>query len=206
MIRQFKQYEVYEGEKIKGSRFIATCVPVSSLIDVRNVISSLQSEHPNANHHCWAVRFADGQERSNDDGEPGGSAGQPILQRIQRAELVNSLVVVTRYFGGTKLGVGGLIRAYGGAACEAIQTVEIQTMTSVDIVELEFAYSDQSILRTVVHASNGIFDVEVYTDVVSWRVLLHPEFSTIFTEQCFDRTSGRVMPQINGQKLIMIES
>jgi putative IMPACT (imprinted ancient) family translation regulator len=120
--------------------------------------------------------------------------------------LVDSLVVVTRYFGGTKLGVGGLIRAYGGTAGEAIQAVQIQTMTSVDIVELEFAYSDQSVLRTLVHASNGIFDGEVYTDVVSWRVLLRPEFSTIFTEQCFDRTSGRVMPQINGQKLIMIES
>lgn len=206
MIKQFKQYEVYEGEKIKGSRFIATCVPVSSLSDVRNVISALQNEHPSANHHCWAVRFADGLERSSDDGEPGGSAGFPILQRLQRADLVDSLVVVTRYFGGTKLGVGGLIRAYGGTAGDAILAVQIQTMTLVDIVELEFAYSDQSILRTLVHAYNGMFDIESYTDVVFWSVLFNSEVSAVFAEQCFDRTSGRIMPHINGQKLIMIES
>ena len=206
MIKQFQQYEVYEGEKIKGSRFIATCVPVSSLNEVRNVISALQNEHPSANHHCWAVRFADGQERSNDDGEPGGSAGQPILQRLQRAELIDSLVVVTRYFGGTKLGVGGLIRAYGGTAGAAIQAVQIQTMISVDIIELTFAYSEQSVLRGLIHTYNGIFDTEVYTNEIFWRILLHPDVRTQFIEQCFDRTSGRIMPNFNGQKLIMIES
>lgn len=201
-MKQFQQYEVYEGDKIKGSRFIAVSVPVSSLNDVRNIISTLQHQHPHANHCCWAVRLTSGVERSNDDGEPNGSAGAPILQRLQRANLLDSLIVVVRYFGGTKLGVGGLIRAYGGCANAAIEHATIQAMRVVSIYELCFSYSEQSLIRPVVYSHGGQLESESYTHVVRWVVLLVPNQAQNFVEQCIGRTSNRVIPEYKGQKMI----
>ena len=118
-MKRFVNLQTVEVDKIKGSRFIVTVSPISTENHFKDILSSLQKAHPNANHHCWAWRLAgDSRERSSDDGEPSGSAGEPILQRMRRAELIDSMIVVTRYFGGTKLGVGGLVRAYGGAAGE----------------------------------------------------------------------------------------
>lgn len=205
-MKQFTEYSVHEGEKIKGSRFIVTTVPISSFEDVRNIILDLQATHSNANHHCWAVRLRDGVERVNDDGEPNGSAGAPILQRMQRADLMDSLIVVTRYFGGTKLGVGGLMKAYGGAAGEAIDAVNLQQMVMMDQVEIQFTYSDQSTIRSVIHAHSGVLETEFYTDMVKWTVLFEMGLQSHFIEQCFDRTSGRVTPVFKAQKLIRMPS
>lgn len=112
----------------KKSRFLAFLVPVSSIQEVDEALARLRRSYHDATHHCTAYRLLNGEEvleGSNDDGEPSGSAGLPILQQMQKADLVNLLAVVVRYFGGTKLGVGGLVRAYGGATAEALASASV---------------------------------------------------------------------------------
>ncbi|MDO1509684.1 MULTISPECIES: YigZ family protein [unclassified Neisseria] len=113
--------------KDKGSRFIAFAYPVQSAAEVKRYVESLREEHHKARHWCYAYRLGvDGtQFRANDDGEPSGSAGRPILGQIDSAELTDVLIVVVRYFGGTLLGVPGLIHAYKTASVEALKIAEI---------------------------------------------------------------------------------
>ncbi len=118
---QLTQRVRVEPEPTKGSRFIATAIPVADEAAAKDALASVRAEMPDATHHCSAWRLArPSLERANDDGEPGGSAGRPILAQVQGRDLVNVAVVVTRYYGGTKLGVGGLVRAYGSAAAAAL--------------------------------------------------------------------------------------
>jgi putative IMPACT (imprinted ancient) family translation regulator len=108
----------------KGSRFIATAMPVADEAGARAAIETMRLEFPDATHHCWGYSLEDRRagavERSDDAGEPRGTAGPPILVAIRSAGVSNVVVVVTRYFGGTKLGKGGLARAYRGAAALAL--------------------------------------------------------------------------------------
>lgn len=197
-MKRFIQSETFETEKIKGSRFIVTTSPVESEEDVKGILLDLKKNHPNANHHCWAWRLGTDRERSSDDGEPSGSAGEPILQRMRRAELVDSLVIVTRYFGGTKLGVGGLVRAYGGSAGEAIMNCTLQCLVQRSIWRLSISYADQSVIKAIVRSSNGEIVGERYTDTVYLTVHTDPIVHDNFINQCTDRTSGRVVPQHEG--------
>lgn len=113
--------------KDKGSRFIAYAYPIRTLPEIKNHIAALQQEHHKARHWCYAYRLGtDGtQFRANDDGEPAGSAGRPILGQIDSFGLTDVLIVVVRYFGGTLLGVPGLIHAYKTAAAEALKLADI---------------------------------------------------------------------------------
>lgn len=105
----------------KKSRFIAEAFHAESEDDVRERIHSAEKKHPDARHICFAWRFRDGSERASDNGEPQGTAGRPILDRLRGMGLTDSAVIVTRIFGGILLGTGGLTRAYGGAAREALE-------------------------------------------------------------------------------------
>jgi len=134
----------YEGEvyKEKGSKFYGYAFPVTDENQIKEYIEQLKSEHHKARHWCYAWRL--GEEtirfRANDDGEPSNSAGQPILGQLISFDLTNILVIVVRYFGGTKLGVGGLITAYKSAAKFVLEEVEVVEKT-VDInFELTFEY------------------------------------------------------------------
>lgn len=128
--------------KEKGSKFIALAFPVDNEDDIRQHLENIKKQYYNARHHCYAYRLGKNGEnfRSNDDGEPNHSAGDPILGKLRSADLTNILVVVVRYFGGTKLGVGGLINAYKTAAAEAIANANIVKRTVMDIIEIRFDY------------------------------------------------------------------
>ena len=143
---------IWEIEKIKGSRFIAQVSPVRTAADAGAVLSTIRAQHRSAGHHCFAYRLADGQQRTSDDGEPRGSAGAPILSRIAHLELVDTLVVVSRYFGGVKLGVGGLIRAYGGAAAQALEQCSLEEVLPGMLVRLDFAYTDTAAVERCCNA------------------------------------------------------
>lgn len=109
--------------RIRGSRFLGRAFRISTLEEGTVAITAIRRTYHDATHHCWAVRLGPPEspfERSDDDGEPSGTAGAPILAELRRGELFDSLVVVTRYFGGTKLGTGGLARAYAEAARLAV--------------------------------------------------------------------------------------
>lgn len=111
----------------RGSKFLAYAYPVETEDDVQHFLQSVKKEHPKARHYCTAFRlFPDGSlERSNDDGEPSGSAGRPILGQLIKNNLTNVCVIVVRYFGGTKLGIPGLIEAYKTSTANAINTATI---------------------------------------------------------------------------------
>jgi uncharacterized YigZ family protein len=119
-----------EIDKVKGSRFLGLVAPVSNEDEAKAFLLRARKEHHDARHHCSAWRLGiDGKGfRSSDDGEPSGSAGKPILAMIDGRELSNVAVVVVRWFGGTKLGVGGLVRAYGAAAAEALDGAPQETV------------------------------------------------------------------------------
>ena len=126
----------------KASRFIAVAIPVSSESEAKGKLDELKKEYYDATHHCYAYRIGHDKSifRSNDDGEPSGTAGKPIYNQILSKDLTNILIVVIRYFGGTKLGVPGLINAYKTSAKEALDNAEIITRTAKEIYELRFGY------------------------------------------------------------------
>lgn len=126
----------------RGSKFLAYAYPITGTQDVKEKLQHLKKEHPKAVHHCYAYRLGtDGtQFRANDDGEPSGSAGKPILGQIDSAGLTNVLVVVVRYFGGTLLGVPGLINAYKTATNMALDSVPKTEKWIEDFFEITFDY------------------------------------------------------------------
>ena len=120
----------YTLDPVKGSRFIATLAPVETVDEAAQVLARVSAAWPDASHHCWAWRLRDERARSSDDGEPGGSAGRPILAQIDGHGVVDVVVVVSRWFGGTKLGVGGLMRAYGGCAGKALDRAALRVVVA----------------------------------------------------------------------------
>jgi len=132
--------------KEKGSKFLAFAYPVGNEEEIKQKISILKKKFHDARHHCYAyILGREGQNsRANDDGEPGHSAGDPILGQIRSHNLTNVLIVVVRYFGGTKLGVGGLVSAYKTAAFEALSANEIVSEIVMAKIKFEFDYLDMN--------------------------------------------------------------
>lgn len=132
--------------RVKGSRFIGEAFPADSVDAASEHIFAVQQRERDATHHCWAYRIGRSGDtfRFNDDGEPSGTAGAPILRQIEGRHLVEVLVVVTRYYGGTKLGTGGLIRAYGDAAGSVLESAPVKECVVRSIFQLRFSYDDTS--------------------------------------------------------------
>lgn len=128
--------------KDKGSKFIAFAYPISSDEEVKIIVQKLRAEHTKARHFCWALRLSPDRSlfRIQDDGEPSGTAGRPILNAMLSADVTNLLIVVVRYFGGTLLGVPGLINAYKSAAVDALKEASVIEKTINDIYKAEFEY------------------------------------------------------------------
>jgi len=129
--------------KDRGSKFIAYAYPVSDELEIKDQLELLKKEHHNARHHCWAYKLGIQGEiyRANDDGEPSNSAGKPILGQIDSFDLTNTLVVVVRYFGGTLLGVGGLMQAYKESAKDALSNATIIQKTQEYQVSINCEYN-----------------------------------------------------------------
>lgn len=132
--------------KDRGSKFIAYAFPCYHETAFQNQLLEVKKEHPKARHHCYAYRLGTDKNiyRTNDDGEPSGTAGRPILGQIDRFGLSNIFVVVVRYFGGTKLGTTGLINAYKTSTQEALNKAEITQKTLDDIFQITFDYAIMS--------------------------------------------------------------
>jgi uncharacterized YigZ family protein len=128
--------------KEKGSKFLSFAYPVKTETEVKVIIEQLKKEYYDARHHCYAyiLGYDKSAWRVNDDGEPSGTAGKPVYGQIQSNDLTNVLIVVVRYFGGVKLGVGGLVNAYKTAAKDALMNAEIVERTINEIYRLEFPY------------------------------------------------------------------
>ncbi len=182
-----------EAEPTKGSRFLATAAPVTTEVDARAFLADVSSEFPDASHHCWAWRIArPAIERAGDDGEPGGSAGRPMLSQLVGRDLVDAAVVVTRWFGGTKLGVGGLVRAYGGAAGLALDRGASVPWVELIVGTIEHTHDDLGTVERLLEArSVSETSVEWGTTVV--RTVMVPENElTDLCGQLEEATAGRV--------------
>jgi uncharacterized YigZ family protein len=145
--------------KEKGSKFLAYAFPVSDVEQVNEILGKLKKEHHSAKHHCYAYNIGidPGLVRTNDDGEPASTAGKPILGQITSFGLTNILIVVVRYFGGTLLGKGGLIRAYKNASEDALNHARIVQMVSKDLFQVTSDYKNISDILKII----GEFDSEI---------------------------------------------
>ncbi len=149
--------------KEKGSKFIGFAYPVASEEDVRIRLDEIVHAHPKATHHCYAYRLGLNGEhyRANDDGEPSGSAGLPIYNQLLAHQITNVLVVVVRYFGGTKLGVGGLVKTYKESAKLTLDTTEIVTRELQATFHIIFDYPQQNTVFTLLSKNDAkILDFE----------------------------------------------
>ena len=143
--------------KDRGSRFIALAYPATTQEEIKQIQAELRKKYYDARHHCFAylLGFDKSAYRINDDGEPSGTAGRPIFGVIQSNDLTNIVIIVVRYFGGTLLGVRGLIDAYKGAAADAIKNATIVTKTIQEIYEISFDYIAMNTVLKIIKDSEA---------------------------------------------------
>ena len=183
-------------QTIKGSRFIAIAYPVSSHETAKELLEDIKNQHPKANHHCFAWRLLDGEERMSDDGEPRGSAGAPILKRLISKNCVQTMVVVIRYFGGTKLGIGGLIRAYGGVAQEVLTQCSFTPFEERVFVSFSYAYSDSNIVSQVLSNIKNMIKAQQFTDIVTVKISIKKQDCELLVERLYSESSGRIQADV----------
>ena len=155
---------------VKKSQFICHLFPTNTKKESKEIIAKLNDQYNDATHNCTAYIVSDG-EGFDDDGEPGGTAGKPMINVLRKNELHNVTAVVTRYFGGIKLGAGGLVRAYSKSVLEAINEAEILEVDFYDVYTLVFEYSDIKITDGEVRNNNLEVINKDYSDKVTYDVV-----------------------------------
>lgn len=197
MVKKYKtinkraQIEISE----KKSRFIATVMPVKSQEEVDAFINELKKEYWNASHNCYAYQIGERDEiqRFSDDGEPQGTAGKPILDVLKGEELKDTAIVVTRYFGGTLLGTGGLVRAYGKSAKEGILAAGIIERVLMRRYIVTIPYTLVGKIQYLL-AEKGYHTVdEIYTDEVTLHILVEEDDCEIFEKEMVEHTSAEAV-------------
>lgn len=143
--------------KEKGSKFIGFTFPVNDETELKKSLEKIREEHPKATHHCYAFRLGMKGEnyRANDDGEPSGSAGLPIYNQLLAHNITNVLVIVVRYYGGTKLGVSGLVKAYKESAKITLEEAEMITKELESDIEITFTFNQQNQIFTLLNKFDG---------------------------------------------------
>ena len=176
----------------KKSRFIATISAVASEEEAAEFIKSIKKKYYDARHNCYAYIVGENGEikRSSDDGEPGGSAGRPMLDIIEGENIRNVCVVVTRYFGGTLLGVGGLIRAYQGAVKEGLAACEVREMKPLLRVRAVISYADVNKVKQLSERMGIIENGSTYGQEVELILLVKPEDAETFTAEMAELSGG----------------
>ena len=177
------QSAIYE---IKKSQFIGTIAPVSSQNEAALIIQQQIEQHPQANHiaFAWKIRYPDGSMniKFHDAGEPSGTAGKPIFNYLDGAGLINCIITVVRYFGGVKLGAGGLTRAYGTAAKQVIEVAELVPWVLQLELEFRFDYSDMQQFEYDLKQHNGAFIDQQFLEQIHVKVQLPETNSKAFVE------------------------
>lgn len=174
----------------KRSRFIGQIRPVTSEEEARAHIDQIKKKHYDARHNCWCYLLKDGPVRYSDDGEPQGTAGQPMLGVFQKAGITNVCCVVTRYFGGILLGAGGLVRAYTQAAKLALDAAGIAAVRRWVELEMDCPYSFFERVKTEVMVQGGVLGEIDYAAQVTVRLLLPEEKAVPFGERMVELSAG----------------
>jgi uncharacterized YigZ family protein len=179
--------------EIRKSRFICTIGRASSDEDARAFIADLKKRYWDANHNCSAYIVGDrgDTQRTSDDGEPSGTAGVPMLNVLQKRELTDTVAVVTRYFGGTKLGAGGLIRAYGQSVSAAVDEVGIVERRELSQVAITASFEDAGRLENALRAEGREPDDVTYAEAVTILLTVDPAGVPGLQARVAEQTSGR---------------
>lgn len=171
--------------KEKGSRFLGFAFPVRNVEEIKERLAGLKKEYFDARHHCyaWILGPEKLQFRAFDDGEPNHSAGDPILGQIKSRNLTNTLVVVVRYFGGTKLGVSGLIQAYKSAASEALDASKTTEKFITQAFQIEFAYNNTSVVMAMLKKHDAEIQSQRFDVVCKIQAAVRVKFVDNFTSE-----------------------
>lgn len=201
MIERYKTVFEQAGPveiKEKGSRFISYCFHVKTKDDIDNILKTLKKEHYDSTHICYGYILGEGEIklfRYSDDGEPSGTAGLPIYNEILRKELFNVLVTIVRYYGGTKLGTGGLTRAYGGSAREVLEKAAIATVEIKKTVTVEASFDLTGLVMNHISHFSGI---EIISNSYNEKGILLEIFIPIgtvekFKDDLIEKSGGKIV-------------
>jgi len=191
------EFETVDGEgtaafERRGSEFVGYVAPVADEDAAEAFLNEVRDDHPDATHHVYAYRVREEplRERYDDDGEPSGSAGKPALNVLQGEEVENVVAVVVRYYGGTKLGYGGLVSAYSDAAKRALEDAGRRTDVPRDEVRVEVEYDDSGTVRGILESEGVDFDAEYGASVV---FVVRPPRESVgeLKDRLLSATSGR---------------
>jgi uncharacterized YigZ family protein len=175
--------------KDRGSKFLGYIFPITEEAQFHNRQAELRAQHLKARHHCWGFRLRSGLERSSDDGEPSGSAGKPIFNQLLSAELVDVGCIVVRYYGGTKLGVSGLINAYKQGALLSIEAAEIVTLYNTLKIEISFDYVHMGRLMDILKQTEG----KIVDQVLDLHPKLHLQVNESEAGTTIDFIKSRIL-------------
>ncbi len=190
----------------KRSRFIATLYPCDTEEKAAEFINKMRSEYWDARHNCFAYSVENGAvKRFSDDGEPHGTAGKPILEVIEGAGITNTVIVVTRYFGGVLLGTGGLVRAYTKAAKDAVDLSQRVLMTPCNVFSCSCSYSDRERLVKLIEDCGGTVEDTLYTAEVELKFYLSEEKSGEFLKKLCETFSARLTAEITETRLCPVK-
>ena len=184
----------YTGDyKERGSSFHAVAQPTSDINDVKSSLLIMKEKCPDASHICYAYRIKKGKsldEFSSDAGEPNGSAGMPILNVLKRNQIVNAVIFVIRYFGGTKLGVSGLIHAYGTAAEDAIKDTESRPWLERKRLLVTYPYKLEGVMKSILQKNEAVVIHEDFGENIAIQLEIDVESTDEFIESVKELSSG----------------
>jgi uncharacterized YigZ family protein len=185
--------------QVVNSRFIATIGRADTVAEAKAFIQSVRNEMPDASHHVHAFKIGYGgsiTEGMTDDGEPSGTAGPPVLAVLRGADIGDVVIVVTRYFGGTKLGTGGLVRAYGGAARDALAALPVEMKVEKCMIGVSVAYSFYERLKLLLETYSAEIDSEEFDAEVTIYAYLPVEQFEPVASAVQDLTAGKSQPVV----------
>lgn len=190
----------------KKSKFIADVSPAANEEEALSFLNDVRSKYPDATHHVYAYVIDENNIfRYSDDGEPQGTAGMPVLDTIRKEGLVDVIVVVTRYFGGTLLGTGGLVHMYGASARSGLEAAEIVTRTLCDVVEINVDYSLVGKMQYKIASEKLILDDTVYGNEVLFYLCVASGQTQKIIDEITDLTNGRAICKITGNKYVNLK-
>ena len=183
---------------VKKSQFICALFPTKTKKESKEIIQKLNEQYSDATHNCTAYITSDG-EGFDDDGEPGGTAGKPMINVLRKNELHNITAVVTRYFGGIKLGAGGLVRAYSKSVMEAVGEAEIVEIEEYDVYQITFEYSNIKTADAEVRNNQLTTINKYYTDKVSYEIVSKENRDI---EKIFEKYSGEIIVEYKNKQFL----
>jgi uncharacterized YigZ family protein len=184
---------------VANSRFITTVGMATSTEEAKGLLSAVRSEMPDASHHVYAFRVGYGNsvvEGLSDDGEPSGTAGPPVMAVLRGSDIGDIIIVVTRYFGGTKLGTGGLVRAYSNAARNALDRMRKELKIARQTIGLEIPYSLYEQIKRLAHTHDGVVSQEDFGSEITLFITLAKSNTESFSAGLIELSAGRVHPII----------